>query len=394
MSTTAILCTNCGRPYPTRGLPYQCQKCGGMYDFTELPAFDPVRVDRSLPGIWRYRFTFGLPEKADVVTLGEGNTPLVPTKVGKREIYFKCEYQNPTGSFKDRGSALIAAWLKGRGIKNAVEDSSGNAGASFAAYAARAGIRARIFVPASASGPKRNQIEAYGADLELVPGSRSDVAEAVRRAVDANTSYASHAWLPFNLPGYATAAYEIFEQLGGELPGAVIVPAGQGGLLLGLARGFDSLRVANILAMQMQDAKQKEKINTKPRAGSNIKPAKENVASTKIIGVQARACAPLWAMFAAGHEGLGFITDNPTLAEGVRVFRPLWAEAVLRAVSSSGSMCAVDEEEIMPGREALAHLGFYVEPTSAIVWPVLQKQIHDLPDPVVVVLTGSGLKYG
>ncbi len=375
MTTEAILCTNCRRSYPPRGLPYQCPKCGGIFDFAELPGFDPSRVDRSLPGIWRYRFTFGLPEKTDVITLGEGSTPLVPAKVGKREIYFKCEYQNPTGSFKDRGSALIAAWLKDRGMKDAVEDSSGNAGASFAAYAARAGIRARIFVPALASGPKRKQIEAYGADLEPVPGSRSDVADAVRRAVDERTAYASHAWLPFNLPGYATAAYEIFEQLGNELPGAVIVPAGQGGFLLGLARGFDALRVAN-------------KINEfKPKSRTK----KE---LTKIVGVQARACAPLWAMFTAGREGLGFVAENQTLAEGVRVSRPLKANAVLRAVSGFGSMIAVDEEEIMPGREALARLGFYVEPTSAIVWPALQQQIQDLPDPVVVVLTGSGLKHG
>jgi threonine synthase len=375
MSTSAIVCTNCGRPYPPRGLPYQCPKCGGMYDFTELPVFDPARVDRSLPGIWRYRFTFGLPENVEIVTLGEGNTPLIPAKVGKREIYFKCEYQNPTGSFKDRGSALIAAWLKERGVKKAVEDSSGNAGASFAAYAARAGIHARIFVPASASGPKRNQIAAYGADLEPVPGSRSDVAEAVRRAVDAKTGYASHAWLPFNLPGYATAAYEIFEQLGNEMPGAVITPAGQGGLLLGLARGFEILRVANIAT------------ENKPKSRTKKEPI-------KIIGVQARACAPLWAMFTAGHDGLGFVAENPTLAEGVRVLRPLRGDAVLRAVTGSGSVCAVDEEEILPGREALAHLGFYVEPTSAIVWSALCQQIQNLPDPVVVVLTGSGLKYG
>jgi threonine synthase len=341
-----------------------------MYDFAEMPTFDLTRVNRSLPGIWRYRFTFGLPENAEIVSLGEGNTPLVSAKVGKREIYFKCEYQNPTGSFKDRGSALIAAWLKERKIENAVEDSSGNAGASFAAYAAHAGICARIFVPATASGPKRNQIEAYGANLEPVSGSRSDVAEAVRRTVDEKIAYASHAWLPFNLPGYATAAYEIFEQLGNKMPGAVIVPAGQGGLLLGISYGFDNLRVVN------------NKINKTDNKLPNL------------IGVQARACAPLWAMFTSGREGMGFVAENPTLAEGVRVRYPLRAETVLRVVASFGSVCAVDEEEIMPAREALAHLGFYVEPTSAIVWPVLTQKLQDLPDPVVVVLTGSGLKYG
>jgi threonine synthase len=370
-----ITCTNCGRGYPPKGLPYQCPKCGGLFDFSALPDFDPARADPAQPGIWRWRHAFGLPPDAEPVSLGEGNTPLVPAQVFGREVFFKCEYQNPTGSFKDRGSALIAAWLKLRGRKEAVEDSSGNAGASFAAYAARAGIRARIFVPASASGPKRTQIEAYGADLAPVPGSRSDVAEAVRRAAGGKVAYASHAWLPFNLPGYATAAYEIFEQLGRRLPGAVIVPAGQGGFLLGLSRGFDVLRVANDIIIKST------------KTGNNNQP--------KMIGVQARACAPLWALFTAGREGLGFVAENATLAEGVRVRQPLMGAAVLGAVAAgSGSVCAVDEDEILPGRDALARLGFYVEPTSAIVWSALRQTIHELPDPVVVILTGSGLKYG
>jgi threonine synthase len=375
MPEPSIVCTNCGRGYPSKGLPYQCPKCGGLFDFRGLPDLDPARADPAQPGIWRWRHALGLPPDAEPVSLGEGNTPLVPAQAFGRDVFFKCEYQNPTGSFKDRGSALIAAWLKLRGMEQAVEDSSGNAGASFAAYAARTGIRARIFVPASASGPKRTQIEAYGADLVPVPGSRSDVADAVRRAAGGKVAYASHAWLPFNLPGYATAAYEIFEQLGKRLPGAVIVPAGQGGFLLGLSRGFDVLRVANNV------------ISKPTKTGNNNQP--------KMIGVQARACAPLWALFTAGCEGLGFVAENPTLAEGVRVRQPLRGAAVLGAAAAgSGSVCAVDEDEILPGRDALARLGFHVEPTSAIVWSALRQTIHALPDPVVVILTGSGLKYG
>ncbi len=368
-----ISCTNCGRAYPPDGLPYRCPACGGLYDFRAPLPFDPARVDRSQPGIWRYRHTFGLSPDIESVSLGEGNTPLVWAEAFGRKIAFKCEFLNPSGSFKDRGSTVIAAWLQSRGITEAVEDSSGNAGASFAAYAARAGIKARIFVPESASGPKRRQIAAYGAELIPVPGSRSDVAEAVRAVADGGAAYASHAYLPFNLPGYATAAYEIFEQLGDKMPGAIILPAGQGGLLLGLARGFDDMRIAN-----------------------------DTIISTpKIIGVQARACAPLWAMFTAGSAGAGSVAENPTLAEGVRVRYPLRGEAVLRAVAGpstalrtgSGSMCAAEENEILPGRDALARLGFYVEPTSAVVWPALAQTIQDLPDPVVVVLTGSGYKY-
>ncbi len=361
-----ISCSNCGRAYPPNGLPYRCPTCGGLYDFhTPLP-FDLAQVDWSQPGIWRYRHTFGLSPDSEPVSLGEGSTPLLWAEVFGRKVAFKCEFLNPSGSFKDRGSAVITAWLQLRGINEAVEDSSGNAGASFAAYAARAGIKARVFVPESASGPKRRQIEAYGAELVPVPGSRTDVAEAARAEADGGTAYASHTYQPFNLPGYATAAYEIFEQLGNKMPGAVVLPAGQGGLLLGLVCGFDALRIA--------------------RNSNNNTP--------RIIGVQARACAPLWAMFTAGSAGVGLVAENRTLAEGVGVRYPLRGDAVLRAVvASHGSMCVVDENEILPGRDALARLGFYVEPTSAIVWSALAQTIRDLPDPVVVVITGSGYKY-
>jgi threonine synthase len=365
MAHSGVFCSNCGSAYPEDGIPYCCSICGGLYDFRGGYNFDPDLIDRSQPGIWRFRHTFGIPPHLAPVSLGEGDTPLVWAEIFGRRIAFKCEFLNPSGSFKDRGSALIAACLRSHGVTEAVEDSSGNAGASFAAYAARAGIKARIYVPGSASGQKLRQIEAYGAELVPVHGSRSDVSVAVTKAADSGMAYASHAYLPFNLPGYATAAYEIYEQLG-RMPAAVIVPAGQGGFLLGLARGFDSLN----------------KINEQDRL-------------PKMIGVQARACAPLYALFAAKNEPMGDVTDNETLAEGVRVRNPLRGNAVFAEIlAGNGFMCAVDEEEILPARNTLAHLGFYVEPTSAIAYAALLQTLDKLPDPIVVILTGSGLKYG
>jgi threonine synthase len=363
--TIQLVCTNCKREYPKGKVLYRCPTCGGLYDFATPFPFEPGRIDESQPGMWKYRHGFGLREDYAPVSLGEGNTPLVWATVHGRKVGFKCEYLNPSGSFKDRGSTVITTWLKANGVKDAVEDSSGNAGASFAAYATRGEIRARIFVPESAAGPKRKQIEAYGAELVPIPGSRSDVTEATKREVEKGAIYASHAALPFNLPGYATVAYEISEQTG-IMPDAIIVPAGQGGLLLGIKRGFDALRIA-----------------------------KKEMKTPKIIGVQARACAPLWAMFASGRQGLALVAENPTLAEGVRVRYPLRGEAVLKAVAESGgSMVAVDEDEILPSQEELAHLGFYVEPTSALVWPALLQFIDELQDPIILILTGSGLKYG
>ncbi len=361
-----IHCTNCKRPYPEQGLPYRCPACGGLFDMEEFPPYDPAQIEAGLPGIWRYRYSFGLPSAAPVLSLGEGDTPLVLSQAFGRQVALKCEGNNPTGSFKDRGSALILSLLKARGAAEAVEDSSGNAGASFAAYAARAGVKGRVFAPDSASGPKRRQIEAYGAELVRILGPRSNAAAAALRAVEAAAVYASHAYLPHNLPGYASLAYELYEQLGGA-PGTIIAPVGQGGLLLGIGRGFRSLRKAGLISQL-------------PR----------------LVGVQARACAPLWALYSYGGAGLGWVAEGPTLAEGIRVLNPLRGDTLLRAVAESGgTMLAVDEEEIMPGQQALAQQGFYVEPTSAVVWGALYalfEQFPDTPDPVVAVLTGSGFK--
>jgi threonine synthase len=283
--------------------------------------------------------------------------------VAGRQVYCKCEQLNPTGSFKDRGSVVMVAALLAAGVEQAVEDSSGNAGASLAAYAARAGLALRVFVPDSAAGPKRAQIAAYGAEVVRILGPRSETARAVLRAAEGGAVYASHVYLPLGLAGMATLAYELVEQLG-AVPGCVILPVGHGTLLLGLHRGFLALRKAGAIRQLPQ-----------------------------LLGVQAQACAPLWAVERAGAVALGWVTEGETQAEGIRILQPLRGDAVLRAVSESGGrMVAVAEESIGPGSAALARQGLWVEPTSAVVWPALLQELATLPDPVVLVLTGSGLK--
>jgi threonine synthase len=360
---TSYHCSNCHRPYPESGVPYRCPHCGGVFALNGGLRYSPDDLDQQGAGIWRYRHSFGLTEDSPIASLGEGNTPLVEGQGFGRKLAFKLEYLNPTGSFKDRGTAPLASFLLARGVEEAVEDSSGNAGASFAAYAARAGIRARVFVPDYASGPKRKQIEAYGAELVPIKGPRSEAANAVRRAAEAGAVYASHSFLPFGLPGIATIAYELVEQLGGT-PGSVVAPVGHGSLLLGVHFGFAALKAVGIIQNQ-----------------------------PVLIGVQARACAPLWALSTQGAAGLAWVTEGVTLAEGVRVQQPVRGDELLRAVESSGGrFVAVEEEQILPARDSLAKAGLFVEPTSAIVWAALQNLANDLPDPVVLILTGSGMK--
>ena len=358
-----IFCTNCRRPYPEEGVPHRCQSCGGVFYFASHLVYDKNKLEPGLPGIWHYRHSFPLPSGAPVISLGEGNTALEWREISGRRVAFKLEYQNPTGSFKDRGAAVLLSFLRSRGVETAVEDSSGNAGAAFAAYASSAGVKARIFIPDSTSAPKRLQIEKYGAQVVRIMGPRSNASEAVLREAAQGICYASHAYMPQAVIGYATAAFESVEQLGGA-PGTVLTPIGQGNLLLGMMQGFRAL----------QDAGITDRVPVP-------------------VGVQALACAPVWAVRRYGISGLGWVTESPTVAEGVRVRFPVRGDTVLGIFGEfGGDMIAVDEEDILKGRDQLADLGFSVEPTSAIVWQALQEILGKLPDPILVLLTGTGFK--
>lgn len=358
-----IHCSSCQEPYPEDQNPYRCPSCGGLFELGPAIPYQASVIDPTLPGIWRYRGSFGLPPGSPVVSLGEGHTPLLWSEVFGSQVGFKMETQNPTGSFKDRGTAVMVSFLRGRGVTFAVEDSSGNAGASFAAYAARSGIQARIFVPAYASGPKRRQISSYGAEVVPVSGPRSQAAATVREAAEGGAVYASHAYLPFGIAGFSTVAFELYEDLG-ELHGSVIVPVGHGSLLLGLHRGFKALKKAGVIADL---------------------PA--------LIGVQASACAPLWRAFQEGSAGPAPVQEGKTRAEGVRIQEPHRGEAALAAVRDTGGrFVAVKETSVLEGQDRLGDIGYHVEPTSALVWDGLAQVVGDVPEPIIVILTGHGLK--
>lgn len=358
----SIRCLGCQNQFPDSGFPHRCPQCGELYDFTEPLIFAPESGGKN-QSIWRYRQTFPIPLDAEIVSLGEGNTPLVSYNLLDREIYFKCEHLNPTGSFKDRGTSVLVSALSSQGVNRAVDDSSGNAGASFAAYAARAGLSAQIFVPSYTSGPKRSQMEAYGAGIKNIPGPRSAASEAIQDAVEAGETYASHVYLPHGIAGMATAAFEIVEQLG-EPPGSIITPVGQGTLLIGLGRGFQALLDVG-------------KIEILPQ----------------LIGVQARACAPIWRMYLEGRSSSLEVSEGETIAEGIRIKSPLRAQAVLDEIrNSDGMVIAIEENEIKTGREDLARMGLYIEPTSSVVWPALIQSVNRLNEPIIVILTGSGFK--
>ena len=347
---------------------WRCE-CGGHFELGGLtPRFSKGEITREERTIWRYRAALRLPESAPKVTLGEEWTPLVDEAIHGFPVQFKLEFLMPTASFKDRGAAVLVSFLKHLGVKEVVEDSSGNAAASLAAYCAQAGIRARIFVPSYASPGKLRQIEAYGAELVPVPGSRADAARAAEEAAKAGSYYASHYWNPFVLEGLKTLAYELAEQLDWRAPDNLVFPSGQGTFLLGTYYGFRDLLKARLV----------EKL-------------------PQLFAVQAEACAPIAIAFQQGLEEPTEIESRETIAEGVRIAKPIHGAQVLAAIrETGGAALAVTEEEIKRAHDELAHRGLLVEPTSAVAVAGLRRLIEQgviKPGELTVVpLTGSGLK--
>jgi threonine synthase len=318
--------------------------------------------------MWRY--AEALPSFADPVSLGEPVTPLVPFEQEGCEAWAKCEYLMPTGSYKDRGAALLISYLHEAGIGEAVEDSSGNAGASLAAYAARAGIRLKVFCPASASPGKLAQIRLYGAELVPIEGPRPRATEALLAyAEERQIPYASHLWHPLFIEGIKTLAYELAEQCAWQAPAAVLCPVGAGSILLGLYRGFGDLVAAGAVA-----------------------------GMPRLVAVQAAHVSPLYQAFCAGANRVEAASaPQPTLAEGIALPKPVRDVELLAAIrDTSGTVLAVCEDRIREGIEEFGRRGFCVEPTSAVVWEGLRQYREKsglAPTArIVTVLSGHGLK--
>ncbi len=359
---TELRCGSCGAPAP--GLaPWRCCACALPLELELLPADPATFADNFAGGVWRYR---GWLPTGDPVTLGEPQTALVEISHDGQTLFAKVEGGLPTGSFKDRGTTVTVSWLRARGVREIVVDSSGNAGASFAAYAARAGLRARVFVPADASPAKLLQVRAHGAMVVTVPGPRSAAGDAARAALEGagpDVAYASHLWQPAFLAGTATFAYEVFEQLGRTAPDTILVPLGGGTLLLGAHLGFARLLAAGLI----------ERV---PR----------------LVGVQSDACAPLARAFRAGKPDAVAVLPAATIAEGIRIALPPRSRQILAAVrETGGEIVEVSDDGIRAAFRRLLAQGLFVEPTSAAAYAGLARLAK--PGKIVVVaLTGHGLK--
>ena len=358
-------CVNCQQTYPLNTRHWQCQ-CGGVLELKDGPGFVQDKIQKREPSLWRYRAMLPLDRDEHIVSLGEGFTPLVETEVYGLKIHCKVEFLSPTGSFKDRGAAVLISMLNRLDVKRVVGDSSGNAGASLAAYAARAGMASEIYVPASTSSPKRAQIAIYGARLIKVEGPHQEAGLAAQEAATRGAYYASHYYNPFTIQGLKTIAYEIWEQLGGRGPDNLVLPAGQGTLLLGAYQGFTDLLEAGL-------------IDRLPC----------------LFAVQASGCAPLYEAHRQGADEVSPVEEGETMAEGIRIPHPVRGKQILAAIrQTGGAVLAIDDEQIGQAHRELAQRGFYVEFTSAVPVAALKELHHTIASEqlTVVPLTGSGFR--
>ncbi|MFD4548720.1 pyridoxal-phosphate dependent enzyme [Streptomyces sp. NPDC058466] len=352
-----------GTRVPAGSLAWCCPVCRGPLDLDFAPT--PATL-KSLAGrvnsLWRYAEC--LPLAAPTISLGEGRTPLVPLRDG---IAAKLDFLMPTLSFKDRGAVLLAELALRLKPRQVLADSSGNAGTAIAAYCARAALPCTVYVPEGTSPKKLEQIEAHGARLRVVEGDREAAAGAAREAADEEgVFYASHVFNPYFLHGTKTYVHELWEDLGGRLPDVLVVPVGNGTLLLGAALAVAELHSAGLI---------------------DRRPA--------LYAVQSAAVAPLAHAWSEGADDLVGVTPMaPTFAEGIAIPRPARARQILRAVrDSGGTFLTVTEDQIRHAQADLASQGLYVESTGVACWAAVREGALGERSGVVP-LCGAGVKTG
>jgi len=356
-----LVCTFCGRRFSLDEPRWRCD-CGHPLNLEFKGRLDTEKIKKGPASIWRYREALPIEDDGNIVSFGEGFTPLIKAEILGKPVLLKLEFLFPTGSFKDRGASVLISKVKELGIKKVVEDSSGNAGCAIAAYCARAGIECHIYVPESTSPAKLVQIKSYGAHLHKIPGTRADTANAALEAAQ-DHYYASHSWNPFFFQGTKTFAFEIWEQLKMKAPDTAIIPTGNGTLLIGTFLGFQEL--LNLGLIQKMP---------------------------KLIAVQAGGCAPLSLAFQSGQKEIPEIKALPTIAEGIAISQPIRGAQILEIVhQTEGKILTVSEKEIIEAMRTLGALGIFAEPTAAVAVAAFLNMPVSV-ETVVVPITGHGLK--
>lgn len=378
---TEIFCPRCQKRYLPRKILNLCA-CGSPllvnYDLARIQkAVNKADLKARPATLWRYREFLPLREDEDIVSLGEGFTPLIEARslgleLGLKKLWIKDEAQNPTGSFKDRGLSVAISMAKELGIRKVAIPSAGNAGGSLSAYAARAGIEAHIFMPRDT--PRANQIEAeqYGARLTLVDGLISDCGRIIAEKKEKEGWFdISTLKEPYRVEGKKTMGLEIAEQLGWRLPDVIIYPTGGGTGLIGMWKGFKELEEIGWIGAK------------RPR----------------MVSVQSEGCAPIVRAFREGKESAEPWVNARTVASGLRVPQAVADFLMLRVLRESGgtAVSASDEEMLQEVVHVARREGLFFCPEAGAGVAALRRLVQEgwirPHDEVLIFNTASGLKY-
>ncbi len=382
MNVTHLECAACGKTYEARRLHNLCAECGKpllvRYD---LAAAARTLTRESLKGrradLWRYAEVLPVERAENIVSLGEGWTPLLTgerlgASLGLRRLYVKDESQNPTQSFKARGMTAAVSMAKELGVRKVAVPSAGNAAGALAAYAARAGLEAHIFMPRDTPRANVVECEQTGARVTLMDGLITDCGAEVGRRKEAEGWFdVSTLKEPYRVEGKKTLGYELAEQLGWELPDVIVYPTGGGTGLVGMWKAFEEME-----RMGWIDER-------RPR----------------MVSVQSSGCAPVVRAFAEGKRFADEFPDAATVASGLRVPKAIGDFLILDALrESKGAAVAVSDEELLAAvGEIGAAEGVFVAPEGAACLPALKSLIErgevGRDERVVLFNTGAGVKY-
>jgi threonine synthase len=382
MFLTHLGCTSCGLRHEWSRLQNLCTACQKPL----FPIYDLAAVGRALnrdslatreKSLWRYREVLPLPPDVEPVSLGEGGTPLLRAArfgggLGARNLWIKDEAQNPTQSFKARGMAVAVSMAKHLGATRLAVPTAGNAGGALAAYAARAGLEAHIFMPRDT--PRANVIECreLGADVVLIDGLITDCGTEIARRKEAEGWFdMSTLKEPYRVEGKKTLGYELAEQLDWKLPDVVLYPTGGGTGLIGMWKAFDEMEALGWIG------------SARPR----------------MFSIQASGCAPIVRAFEAGATSAAEFPDAHTCASGLRVPKAVGDFLMLKILreSKGGAVTVDDEAMIRITREVGSTEGLFVAPEGAACFAALKSLLASgkiAPDERIVIFnTGSGIKY-
>jgi threonine synthase len=372
-------CGSCGREVPAGSMAGECPACAGpllcVYDTGAIRKVIAGSSGLSTPtgrGVWR--FSNFLPDFARRITLGEGNTPLIPAgrlgeSIGARELYVKDESSNPTGSFKARGMAIAVSRLAELGITKACIPSAGNAGLALAAYAAAANIRSHVYIPSETPEGVAEECRLYGAEVTVVRGILPDAARALDATIGEDRSGVVSTFRePCRVEGKKTIAFELEESIE---PDWIVYPTGGGTGIVAFWKAYRELEAAGALRRPM------------PR----------------LAVVQAAGCAPLVRAFNEGRETALPWKDPVTIASGLRVPSTRADKLILNALrESGGAAVAITDEEIMTAvREMARTLGIFPSPEGAATWAGLKRLVREeTVNPssrIVMINTAGGARY-